>query len=66
MKLKAKAKEKDNSLPTGAVISTTYGDIFVKLFPEYCPKTVENFTTLASRGFYDGLIFHRVIKNFMI
>ena len=42
------------------------GDIVIKLFPETAPKTVENFKNLVSEGFYDGLIFHRVIENFMI
>ncbi len=42
------------------------GDIIVKLDPENAPITVENFQTLVGEGFYDGLIFHRVIENFMI
>ena len=37
-----------------------------KLFPDECPKTVENFTTHAINGYYDGVIFHRVIKGFMV
>lgn len=49
-----------------AVMHTNKGDIFIKLFPEYAPKAVENFTTHAKNGYYDGLIFHRVIKDFMI
>ena len=49
-----------------AVIKTNMGDIRVKLFPEEAPKAVENFTTHAKEGYYDGLIFHRVIKDFMI
>lgn len=49
-----------------AVIHTNMGDISVKLFPEYAPKTVENFTTHAKNGYYNGIIFHRVIKDFMI
>ena len=53
-------------LPRGVVIHTTRGDIWVKLFPDECPKTVENFTTHARNGYYDGVIFHRVIKGFMI
>ncbi|MBQ2676482.1 MAG: peptidylprolyl isomerase [Clostridia bacterium] len=51
---------------TVAIIKTTMGDIKFKLFPEKAPKTVENFTTLAKQGYYDGIIFHRVIKDFMI
>ena len=43
-----------------------YGDVKIKLFPEQAEKGVENFTSLAKDGYYDGLIFHRVINNFMI
>lgn len=43
-----------------------YGDITVKLFPDAAPKAVENFTTHAKEGYYDGVIFHRVIDEFMI
>ena len=49
-----------------AVIKTSMGDITVRLFPQYAPKAVENFTTHAKNGYYDGVIFHRVIENFMI
>jgi len=42
------------------------GDIEIKLFPKEAPKTVENFTTHAKNGYYNGIIFHRVIKDFMI
>lgn len=49
-----------------AVIQTNYGNINVDLFEEKTPKTVNNFVYLASTGFYDGLIFHRVIEDFMI
>ena len=42
------------------------GDIVIKLFPDECPKTVENFVTHARNNFYDGVIFHRVIKGFMV
>lgn len=45
---------------------TTEGNIKIKLFPEQAPKTVENFLTHAKDGYYDGVIFHRVIDNFMI
>ena len=54
------------NLPEKAVIDTTKGEIFIKLFINECPKTTKNFVTLGKRGYYDGLIFHRVIKNFMI
>eukprot|EP01080_Neovahlkampfia_damariscottae_P001287 gene1287-11372_t len=49
-----------------AVIHTDFGDIFFKLYPEYAPKTVENFTVHSQNGYYNNLIFHRVIKGFMI
>ncbi len=49
-----------------AVIKTNMGDIKVKLFPEAAPRTVENFVTHAKNGYYNGLIFHRIIKDFMI
>lgn len=51
---------------TVAIIKTNMGDIKVKLFGKEAPKTVENFTTHAKEGYYNGLIFHRVIKDFMI
>lgn len=51
---------------TLAIIKTNMGEIKVKLFPAEAPKTVENFTTHAKNGYYNGLIFHRVIKDFMI
>lgn len=51
---------------TVALIKTTMGDIKVLLFPEAAPKTVENFTTHAANGYYNGIIFHRVINGFMI
>lgn len=49
-----------------ATINTTLGAIRVKLFPEEAPKAVENFIKHAKNGYYDGIIFHRVIKDFMI
>ena len=49
-----------------ATMSTNHGDITIELFDEDAPKTVENFKKLAADGFYDGLIFHRIIKDFMI
>jgi peptidyl-prolyl cis-trans isomerase B (cyclophilin B) len=48
------------------VMETTQGTIKIRLFPEFAPKTVENFIGLADKGYYDGVIFHRVIPNFMI
>ncbi len=47
-------------------IETEIGDIEIELYPEYAPKTVNNFVFLAKEGFYDGVIFHRVISDFMI
>jgi len=49
-----------------ATMRTSEGDVELELFPDDAPKTVENFTKLAGDGFYDGLIFHRVIPDFMI
>jgi cyclophilin family peptidyl-prolyl cis-trans isomerase len=49
-----------------AVIQTNKGTIKVELLESDAPKTTENFITLAERGYYDGVIFHRVIKGFMI
>lgn len=49
-----------------ATIKTNHGDLVVKLFPEHAPKTVANFIGLAKDGYYDGIIFHRIIKDFMI
>lgn len=49
-----------------AVIKTTAGEMKVELWPDVAPKTVENFKTLAQKGFYDGTAFHRIVKGFMI
>jgi cyclophilin family peptidyl-prolyl cis-trans isomerase len=49
-----------------AVIETNKGTIRVEMLESDAPKTTENFITLAQRGYYDGIIFHRVIKGFMI
>ena len=48
------------------VLETNQGVIELRLFPDVAPKTCENFTKLVKKGYYDGLIFHRVIKDFMI
>ncbi len=53
-------------MPSTATINTTEGAITVELFDEDAPQTVQNFKKLAGDGFYDGVIFHRVIKDFMI
>jgi peptidyl-prolyl cis-trans isomerase B (cyclophilin B) len=47
-------------------MQTSMGDIKIKMLPEVAPKAVENFTTHAKNGYYDGLTFHRVMNNFMI
>jgi cyclophilin family peptidyl-prolyl cis-trans isomerase len=51
---------------TNATLQTNKGAIEVELFDDDAPKTVENFTKLARDGFYDGVIFHRIIPDFMI
>ena len=51
---------------TKATLHTSEGPIEIELYPNEAPKTVENFTKLAGDGYYDGLIFHRVIPDFMI
>jgi peptidyl-prolyl cis-trans isomerase B (cyclophilin B) len=51
---------------SAATIHTNHGPIEVELFDDAAPKTVENFRKLAGDGFYDGVVFHRVIKDFMI
>lgn len=49
-----------------ATIKTNHGDMRIKLFPDHAPKTVANFVALSKDGYYDGVIFHRIIKDFMI
>lgn len=49
-----------------AVIKTSMGEMVVEFWPDVAPKTVENFKTLAKKGFYDGTCFHRVIRGFMV
>ena len=56
----------DQATGPKATIKTNQGEIKVQLFPKQAPKTVENFTKLAEKGYYDGVIFHRVIPDFMI
>src|SRR5207247_6575633 len=55
----------DDAMST-ATLHTNHGDVEVELFDEDAPKTVENFRKLSEDGFYDGLTFHRVIRDFMI
>jgi cyclophilin family peptidyl-prolyl cis-trans isomerase len=56
----------DASKTYTATIETTAGTMTAQLFPAEAPRTVNNFVNLAREGFYDGVIFHRVIKGFMI
>ncbi len=49
-----------------AVLETNYGTIKIQLFPTQAPKTVENFTGLIMQGYYDGIIFHRVIQGLQV
>jgi peptidyl-prolyl cis-trans isomerase B (cyclophilin B) len=49
-----------------AALQTNHGSIDIELFDDDAPKTVDNFVSLARKGFYDGVIFHRVIPDFMI
>lgn len=56
----------ENENTVEAVIKTNKGDITVQLFESRAPKTVKNFIELSQKGYYDGVIFHRVIPNFMI
>lgn len=56
----------DNVTGPVAIIRTNLGDLRIQLFPEIAPKTVANFIALAKQGYYDGVIFHRVIRDFMI
>ena len=53
-------------MATFATLKTRHGDIKIKLFTDKAPKTCENFITHIKNGYYDGLIFHRVIREFMI
>lgn len=56
----------NNELPVATLVIKDYGTITLELYPEMAPNTVNNFIALANSGFYDGLIFHRVISDFMI
>ena len=55
-----------NYTGTVATIHTNLGDLTVKLFDDVAPKTVKNFIELAEKGYYNGVIFHRIIRDFMI
>jgi cyclophilin family peptidyl-prolyl cis-trans isomerase len=58
--------DKKDPKKTVAVIKTNMGNIELELYTKEAPKTVENFVTLAKKGYYKGIIFHRIIKGFMI
>lgn len=67
------SESKTNAAPAAApstnevaVITTTEGVMVAEFWPDVAPKTVENFKTLAKKGFYDGTAFHRIVKGFMI
>ncbi len=64
--LKAPEMEIDVKKKYTATFKTEKGDIVIRLFADKAPKTVNNFVFLARQGFYDGTIFHRVIKDFMV
>lgn len=62
----ASAADDAKAAPEVAVIKTAAGEMVVEFWPDKAPKTVENFITLAKKGFYDGTAFHRIVKGFMI
>lgn len=53
-------------MATDVALDTSMGKIVVELYKDHAPKTCENFSTLAQRGYFDGIVFHRIIPNFMI
>ncbi len=63
---KESKKGKMDNAKTIAVMETSMGTIELELYPKEAPKTVKNFVGLAKKGYYNGVIFHRVIDNFMI
>jgi cyclophilin family peptidyl-prolyl cis-trans isomerase len=63
---KKEEKTPVNSSNEVAVIKTSEGDMVVQFWTDAAPNTVENFKKLARQGFYDGTIFHRIVKEFMI
>lgn len=58
--------EKDARMAAAATIHTTMGDISIRMFPQYAPKAVENFTIHSRENYYNNITFHRVIRKFMI
>jgi cyclophilin family peptidyl-prolyl cis-trans isomerase len=66
METKETQSKEETKEMTVAIIKTNMGTIKIELFADQTPKTVENFVGLANKGYYNGVIFHRVIKDFMI
>ena len=62
----ARAADEAKASDQVAVIKTAAGEMVAEFWPDVAPKTVENFVTLAKKGFYDGTAFHRIVKGFMI
>ena len=60
------AAEQEARMASAATIHTTMGDIHIRMFPQYAPKAVENFTMHSKQDYYNNLIFHRIIRKFMI
>lgn len=58
--------EAPKELPIATIKVKNYGTMVAELYPQYAPNTVNNFISLSNSGFYDGLTFHRVVKNFVI
>lgn len=56
----------ENATGSKVILKTNHGDIKIQLFDDLAPKTVKNFVGLAEKGYYDGVIFHRVIPDFMV
>ncbi len=66
VKMNMEIKESDFATATQVILKTNLGDIRLDLFKDKSPKTVQNFVTLGKVGYYEGVIFHRVIEGFMI
>jgi len=64
--LMSETKKTDENRYEVAVIQTSKGQMIIEFWPDVAPKTVENFKSLANKGFYDGTAFHRIVKDFMI
>ena len=63
---KQQKEEKRAETGTSATVHTTYGDIQIRLFPQFAPKAVENFVVHSKKNYYNNIIFHRIIRKFMI